>query len=260
MFQDFIKSTKPLLYGSVLLAVGAANLSAGIITGGFGTTGSGVMTFANAGGTTHFLDWCPTDPTSPAGSTCVGAANYGMGDIAASGGTGTFSGLPTIPGPANGTIKDLTDGNPPTGAYSYLPVGPSTNLDNFITLSLYPTLNFRAFGFVPTTCAPSATQLCAGGFVLNQIGANVFVAISVTGVVFDTATPNLMSTFTDAISGQYNNTSMLAVATAANTTAGVFSNTWSQSIQTTPIPEPGTFFFMGSGFLLLLPLALRRRK
>lgn len=258
MLQNFIQTAKLLLIGSVLVVLSAASLSATAVSGSFGTTGAGVMTFTSGGA--NFLDWCPTDPTSPAGSTCVGAAGYAKGDISASGGSGTFSVLPAIPGSPNGTIKDLTNG-PSTALASHLPVGQDgTTLNGFLTLAALPNLVFQANNFVPVTCTPvPGVVLCAGGFVLTQVGPNVSVAISVAGIVWDTATPTVISAFSDVISGQYNNTTLNAVANAANTPAGVYSNTWSQSITAT-IPEPGTILLLGSGFLAFLPFARKRNR
>lgn len=252
LLKPYTTSKMSVLAGLSILF--CANLSAAAITGGFGTTGAGVMTFANGAGA-HFLDWCPTDPSSPAGSTCVGASGYAKGDILVSGGTGTFT--PVNP-TSTGTIKDITDATPPAANFAYLPVGPATTtLNNFIFLNALPNLNFVGFNLVPVTCIATPTQLCLGGFVLSQVGENVSVSISAVGAIYDTTGVLTPASFSDIITGQYTKTTIAAVAAAANSPAGIFSNTWSQSVTTGPIPEPGTVFLLGSA-LLLLPLARRR--
>src|ERR1035437_3251298 len=88
----------------VVAIAGVTCLSAAAITGGFGTTGAGVLTFTT--GAANFLDFCPTDPTSPATNPSCAAVlpNYGKGDLVAQGGTGTF----TLVNPTSaGTILDL---------------------------------------------------------------------------------------------------------------------------------------------------------
>jgi len=242
--------------GLALVAVAAfmvtmtsGSLSAAAITGSFGTTGSGVEAFSNLPGTIHYIDWCPTDPSAPAtGSATCGTAASGTGTLTAQGGSGTFTAVnPT----SAGTIKDMSDAA--SAPYTTFPVGVPVAINNWLTLTALPNLNFQANLFVPATCAPSATQLCIGGFVLSQIGQNVTVSMTVNGIVFDTSATNPLSpaAFTDAISGQFNNTTIAAVAAAASSSTGIFSNTWSGSVATSAIPEPATFGFIGATLLAL---------
>ena len=254
MLKSILLGRGSRIVGLTLLAVaGVASLPAASITGGFGITGLGVVTFTTGG--THFIDFCPTDPTSPPTSpSCVGAANYGLGDVIAVGGTGTF----TAVNPATAaTIVDMRDTAGP-GPFIYFPVGIPSMVDNFLVLSALPTLNFQAQMFVPQTCIPSATQLCIGGFSLAQIGQNVSVSATINGVVSDTSGVLGPASFTDILTGQFLNTNLAAVAAGAGSPGGVFSNTWSNSVITSPIPEPATFGMLGGALVLLSSMARRR--
>jgi hypothetical protein len=235
----------------VVAIVGVTCLSASTITGGFGTTGAGVLTFTSGG--THFLDFCPTDPTSPATNpACLGAANYGRGDLVAQGGTGTFVAVnPT----SAATILDLRDTAGP-GPFTVLQVGVLSAVNNFLFLSALPLLNFQAQVFDAQTCTTTSTQLCIGGFLLSQVGQNVTVSATINGMVRDTT--GGLAAFTDVLSGQYTNTNLGTVASAALSPGGIFSNTWSNTVSTSPIPEPATLAILGGGLLLLGSLRRRR--
>jgi len=237
-----------------MVAMTSASLSAAAITGNFGTTGSGVEAFSNLPGTIHYIDWCPTDPTSPAtGSATCGTASAGTGTLVAQGGSGTFTAVnPT----SAGTIKDMSDA--PSAPFTTFPVGTPVAINNWLTLAALPHLNFQVNLFVPASCAPTATQLCIGGFVLSQTGQNVTVSMTVNGIVSDTSGVLSSAAFTDAISGQFNNTNILAVAQAASTPAGIFSNTWSGSVSTSAIPEPATFGLIGAALLALGVVKFKR--
>lgn len=252
-----------LALAGLLLAGFVGQASAAAINGSFGHTGAGVLTFANAGNTIHYIDWCPTDPAAPStGSVACGtsAAGYGQGDIQANGGSGTFisQNPPPLGGPV-GTIKDMKDDPGGLGGYTYFPIGAPVTINNWLTLSTLPNLNFQANQLVPQTCSPTATTVCTGSFILTQVGNNVTVSMTVNGIVYDTNNVLTPATFTDVISGQFNNTTLAAVAAAAQTTSGIFSNTWSGSVTTSPIPEPATSALIGGG-VLLLGLALRKRR
>jgi PEP-CTERM motif len=236
----------------VVAIAGVTCLSAAAITGGFGTTGAGVLTFTSGG--VNYLDFCPTDPSSPATSpTCAEVTSSGRGVLAASGGTGTF--IAVNPSSA-GTILDLRS-TPGPGPFTALPVGGTWAVNNFLVLSLLPSLNFQAQQFVPETCTTTSTQQCIGGFLLSQVGQNVTVSSTINGMVFDTSGVLGAAAFTDVLSGQYNNTTLLAVRDAALSTTGILSNTWSNSVSTSPVPEPATLTILGGGLLLLG--SLRRR-
>ena len=233
-----------LVAAGFLASMTSMSLSAAAITGGFGTTGAGVEAFSNVSGTIHYIDWCPIDTGSPGGSASCGTSTSGMGTLTAAGGSGTFTAVnPT----SSGTILDMSDAV--SAPFTFFPVGTPVTIDNWLTLSALPNLDFQANLFVPASCAPSATQLCVGGFVLSQIGGNVTVSMTVNGIVSDTTHVLSSAAFTDAISGQFNNTTIAAVAAAASSSTGIFSNTWSGSVLTTPIPEPATFGLIGAALL-----------
>jgi len=237
-----------------MVTMTSASLSAAAITGNFGTTGAGVEAFSNLAGNIHYIDWCPTDPTSPAtGSATCGTADGGTGTLVAQGGSGTFAAVNPM---SAGTIKDISDA--PSAPFTTFPVGVPVTINNWLTLAALPNLNFQANLFVPASCAPSATQLCIGGFVLSQTGQNVTVSMTVNGIVSDTSGVLSSAAFTDAISGQFNNTTIAAVASAASLPTGVFSNTWSGSVATPAIPEPATLGLIGAALLALGVAKIKR--
>jgi hypothetical protein len=211
------------------------------ITGGFGTTSAGVMTYQNAAGA-RFIDFCPPAATSPPTGTLscsFGGPLPGEGLLLVQGGTGTFS---SIVAPEGGRILDLSD-QPGFAPFTYFPVGVPVSIDNFIRLNTFPLFNFRATEFAAQTCAPSLTTVCAGGFILTQVANNVSVSFTVNGVII---APGFEDTpFTDVISGTFTNTTILAVALAAQTPNGIFSNTWSGQVTANPIPEPATYTMFG---------------
>lgn len=251
-----VTSKSSLLVGA-LLALGVPAFAAPI-TGGFGTTSAGVMTYADAGNTTHKIDFCPADPSSPAigtGSCSLGGPTPGQGILQVQGGVGTFG---SIIAPVSGTILDMVD-QPGNAPFTYFPVGvPSLAINNFLTVSTFPTFNFQANEFVNQTCAPSATTICIGGFILTQVGANVSVSFTVNGTIIAAGFDN--TPFTDVITGQFNNTTNAAVAAAAQTTGGIFSNTWSGSVTANPIPEPTTMTMLGIGAMAMLIGRLRAKR
>jgi hypothetical protein len=163
-----------------------------------------------------------------------------MGITSVQGGFGTFS---TIVAPVPGTILDMVD-QPGNAPFTYFPVGVPVSINNFLTVSSFPTFNFRATEFVNQTCAPIPGVIaCIGGFVLTQVASNVSVSFTINGVVI---APGFEETpFTDVITGQFNNTNIGAVAAAAQATGGIFSNTWSGSVTMNPIPEPATITMFG---------------
>jgi hypothetical protein len=255
-------STRKLVLGGLILAICCAGqLSAAAINGSFGTTGAGVLTFANATNTIHYIDWCPADPASPpSGSPGCGTASNGRGDLQANGGSGTFASQNSPPaGGQLGTILDMKDDPGGLANFTYFPVGAPVAINNWLVLSTLPNLNFQATQLVPQTCAPSATTVCIGAFILTQVGANVTVSMAVNGLVFDTNNILSPASFTDVISGQFNNTDIASVAAAAQTTGGLFSNTWSGSVTTAAVPEPATSVMIG-GAMLALGVFLRKRR
>jgi hypothetical protein len=229
----------------------SGSLSAAAITGDFGTTGAGVEAFSNLAGTIHYIDWCPTDPTSP--PTACSTSAGGTGTLVAQGGSGTFA---AVNPSSAGTIKDMSDA--PSAPFTTFPVGVPVSINNWLTLAALPNLNFQANMFVPASCAPSATQLCIGGFLLSQIGQNVTVSMTIDGIVSDTTGVLSSAAFTDAISGQFNNTTIAAVAQAASSPQGIFSNTWSGSVATSAIPEPATFGLIAAALSALGVMKFKR--
>ncbi len=239
-----------------LVSMTSVSLSAAAITGGFGTTSAGVEAFSNLAGTTHYIDWCPIDTGSPGGSASCGTSTNGMGTLTAQGGSGSFT---AVNPSSSGTILDMSDAVSPP--FTNFPVGTPVSIDNWLTLAALPDLNFQANMFVPQTCTATADLLCIGGFRLVSDGAgDTTVTMTIKGTVIDTTGTLSSAAFTDVISGQFNNETPAQVAAAAGTTAGIFSNTWSGSINTTAVPEPATFGLLGIAFLGLGLMKNRRAR
>ena len=230
---------QPLMFSLTLCAIA----NAAPVNGSFGTVAAGVISFANGSNTMHFLDFCPMNPATPlAGVTCptATASQFGIGEFLASGGTGSFSSIPPYPpGPATmGTLKDMLD-NGSSSPYTTFPAGVLVSINNFLRISTLPQYNFRAEFLVPQTCAPSGIVACIGPFVLTQVADNVAVQMTVRGTVLDTTNAQSPAYFTYVITGRFNSTSISTVAAAMQTTGGMFSNTWSGSLTTTPM-NPGS--------------------
>jgi len=259
--MNILRASRPkssLLFGS-LLALGIPAFAVPI-TGGYGTVAPGVLSFANAGNTVHKIDFCPQEATSPGAGInpgcSVGSVPAGTGTYLASGGFGTFA--PIVNFVSGGSILDLVD-QPGNAPFTYFPVGPpNQNINNFLTLSgPFAGFNFQADQFVFQNCATTLTTQCIGGFILTQVGQNVAVSMTVNGSIFAAGYDD--SLFTYVISGQFNNTTIGAVAAAAQTTAGVYSNTWSGSL-VADVPEPGTITMLGIGAMAILIGRLRAKR
>jgi hypothetical protein len=237
-----------LLPAALILA--PALVSASPIIGEFGFSGPGVAVYNSLGAA--YIEFC-----SQADPTCASAATA-TGDFGVSGpGTGSFSALT---GANTGVVDNVTNTTPPLLPYTYLPVGVPVSIDDYVALAGFPTWDFQADLLAAATCTTTPTQMCLGPFQLNQNGPNVSVTMDVFGMLINTAdgsTSNLDITFT----GQYDDTTIGAVETAAESSAGVFSNSWSATANAT-VPEPGTASMMllaGAGLALLSHIRRQRK-
>jgi hypothetical protein len=232
--MNILRQRVPFLLGLSLVCFAMA-APAATITGSLGFFGPGVLTFSTGGGApgSNFIDWCPVNsgPEPAAGCNDV-AVGPGQGSLLVSSRTGDF--VAADPTGSPGTILDMTDvpGNPPPYTTVTLGANNVPGFFNFADPWLYTLTRID-----PQTCAPSATQVCTGYFLLSQVGTGV--SVSMAGGGFVTAggddTP-----FNFAISAQFENRTIAQVIAAATSPSGIFSNSWSGQLSTTPIPEPGT--------------------
>ncbi len=225
----------------------------GPLTGTFGLSGPGVLAFNSSG---DFIDFCAT----VTGTTCNNDGS-GTGSFSVSGpGTDSFSELTSS---TNGTIDDLTDATPPAPGYTYLPVGIPVDIDNIITLtgSAYSDWDFQADSLPLASCTPSSTQQCIGPFELSSSDGNVSVEMNIYGTLINTADDS-KTNLDIAVTGQYLDTTIGAVETAAESAAGAFSNSWSATVTASTVPEPGTLpmMLLAGGILVAFSRIRRQRK
>ncbi len=211
--------------------------------GEFGFTGPGVLVF-NASGA-DFIEFCNT----VSGTTCSNTPSA-TGTIDVTGpGSDSFSTL-TLGQP--GTIDNTTDVTPPASPYTYLPVEAPVVIDDYLALSS-ENWDFQANQLPLATCTPSANQQCVGPFQLNESNGNVSVTANVLGTLINTAGGGT-STFDLVLSGQYAGTTIAAVEAGAESSAGVFSDSWSGTLIASPVsttPEPMSFALVGAGLLMI---------
>lgn len=225
--------------------------------GVFGWTSDGVISFATSPGH-DFIDFCPQNTASPAGS-CPTTVNNGLGVITK---TSSSGGWNVVPGGTTGTIKDITDFSPAAAPYTYFPptaapLPPGGWITDFMTLGAF--YHFTAQQLVLQTCATTATSACIGPFQLTQSATGTTVTIDVTGILTDTR-DNSQAAFVAIISGQYVGQTIAQVVAGASSPGGAFSPSLSAAVSTSAIPEPGTtsMLVLGAG-MMLLSFAKRKR-
>ena len=240
----------PLALLILVPALVSAGPILGPITGEFGLDGPGVLAFSSTG---DFIDFCAT----VTGSTCNNNGS-GMGNFTVTGpGSNDFSVLTNT---TTGTIDDLTDHTPPAPGYTYLPPGVAVDINNIISLTGYSSWDFVANSLPLATCITTATQQCLGPFQLDASAGNVSVDMNIFGTLINEADGS-KSNIDIAITGQYLDTTIAAVESAAESSAGAFSNSWSATVNaTTPEPGTGSMMLLAGGGLMALSRFRRRRK
>ena len=142
-----------------------------------------------------------------------------------------------------------------------LTMTPGTALNvNFFEYGLNATnINFVLNYISP---CPGAAYTCFGsspyGFVANTNGSTT-VALQMSGTVFDTATPTLVSTWSGLWTTNINAsiTDIFGVIEGGGTISQSYSAT---KITAAAVPEPATLLTFGLGALVLAGASRRRRK
>jgi len=224
------------------------------VIGVLGFTGNGVLTFQQ--GASAFVDWCPSNTGSPAG--CNTTDNSGTGSILV---TSNSGGLTVVPVGSVGTILDQTNTTPPTPPYTYFPPGVPVAINNYLNFASDPAgWNWQANLLLLQACNPG--EFCVGPFKFTQNTGSVSVSIEVNGTLFS---PAAESRWRALITGNFIDPALDTipeVLAAAQTAGGAYSPSWSATLVTDTIPEPGTFGLMGGALVLFgsLSTRLRRRK
>ena len=174
----------------------------------------------------------------------------GFGNLVSGGTLGSFYNT-NVPDFTPGTIKDMATNANALG-YSVVPVGAPVSINNFVTFSSIPAVNFRLTS-LPFASGCGGPVTCVGAFQLVQNNANVTVSINILGQILDG--PDSVP-FSGNITAQFLNTNIGAVIAAASSPTGVLANSWSGAI-VSDVPEPGTIVLLGAG---LLALGWRRRR
>lgn len=216
------------------------SLGAAPLVGEFGFIGTGVAVLQLSG--ENFIDFSPS-----------------------LGGSGVFSVTTVDPGstfpyPAgsSGTIKDTSDTTPPTSPFSYLPVGITTSLSNYISIAGF-NHNFVAQLLQAQGC-PSVpgVLLCTGPFVLSAVGQNVSISASVLGQIINQDTGEI-SSFNLSLNGTVNNDTVSGVASKIQSSGGLTLNNWSGTLTAGEVPEPHTWTMLLGGIGLIGVGLFRRR-
>lgn len=169
--------------------------------------------------------------------------------------TSTFANGGVVINTGTATEKDLNLASFPTAGFPPLTL--------FETLSAAPTINFVLQDIFSCPEVGGGTTCDAGAaspFAFAQGGGGTTVTLVMTGIVFDTTTPTLVSNWTGIFTAQFPGQTIAQLLNQLTTNPGYIDTSFSASkvtVQQSTVPEPATLLTLGIGSGLM---ALRRRR
>jgi hypothetical protein len=182
---------------------------------------------------------------------CLDFANGGqtIASCQPAGSTGSFlviSGSAPFAYPDPGTIKDLP---PATNTLSqFLTIATPTNVFFDLTSVQSTTTQVGTCGLTGDTANLDSCELANSPFVITNLNGNAYIAFTTTlagytGTLASGSTP-FQGIFSTTIAGG----SISSVLTAFQS-SGSITSSWSGTLISNSVPEPGTFVLLGSALL-----------